>query len=226
MSFPPVAVLIVALGVIALAAPARAISIGQIDDFEDDLLPLENWANGGAPGVPPVVRNTGGPGGAGDHFMQIASDGVGVGQFLTVFNRSQWLGDYIVSGVTAIEMDLRNQSGVNLNIRIAFRTDTSFGAPGYLSASVFLAAGSGWQHAVFSITPGTMIPVGGPAAFNTFFANGFGEMRIINEVGTGNLNGDVITAQLGIDNIRAVPEPRTVLLMAMGLLGLRAIRRR
>jgi hypothetical protein len=216
---------IAALVIIALASPAHAISNGQLDDFQDGT--LKNWANGGAPGVPPVLNiATDGPTGAGDRYLQISADGSGPGSFLTVFNRSQWLGDYILSGVTAIEMDLRNQSGVNLNIRIAFRTDASFGAPGYLSAAAFLPAGSGWQHAVFSITPGTMIPVGGPAPFNTFFANNFGEMRIINEVGTGNLNGDVITAQLGIDNIRAVPEPRTVLLMAMGLLGLRAIRRR
>ena len=67
-----------------------------------------------------------------------------------------------------------------------------------------------------------MIAIGGPAAFNTFFSTGNGEMRIINEVGTSNLNGDVAVAQLGVDNIHAVPEPGTFLLGAFGLLVLAA----
>lgn len=215
---------IVALAMIALAGSARAISNGQLDDFQDGT--VQNWANGG--GAPPVLNiATGGPGGAGDRFMQIAADGSGAGRFLTVFNRSQWLGDYIAAGVTAIEMDLRNQSTVNLNIRLAFRTDTSFGASGYLTASLFLPANTNtWQHNVFSITAGTLIAVDGPAPFNTFFANGFGEMRIINEAGSLNLTGDVVTAQLGIDNIHAIPEPSSILLMAAGLMGLRDFRRR
>jgi PEP-CTERM motif len=41
-------------------------------------------------------------------------------------------------------------------------------------------------------------------------------------VGTTNLNGDVIAAQLGVDNIHAVPEPSTALLGAFGLLVLAA----
>ena len=58
------------------------------------------------------------------------------------------------------------------------------------------------------ITPATMIAVGGPTVTSLpFFSNGFGEMRIINEVGTSNLNGDVVAGQLGVDNIHAVPEP-------------------
>ena len=42
-----------------------------------------------------------------------------------------------------------------------------------------------------------MIAVGSPADFNTFFANNFGEMRIINEAGTSNLNGDIVAADDG-----------------------------
>jgi hypothetical protein len=116
-------------------------------------------------------------------------------------------------------MDLRNQGSVNLSIRLAFKETGNFGSPGYLSSTAaILAPGSGWQHLVFTINVGSMIAIGGPADFNTFFSTGNGEMRIINEVGTTNLNGDVIAAQLGVDNIHAIPEPSTALLGALGLL--------
>jgi hypothetical protein len=208
----------IAFGLLLFAGSARAIVVGQVDDFEDGT--LQNWANGGAPGVPPVLNiNTGGPAGANDNFMQVTSDGSGAGKFLTVFNRAQWLGDYVATGMTAIEMDLRNLGSVSLNIRLAFKNSSGLGAPGYLSTTPFtLAAGSGWQHAIFLINPATMTAVGSPAAFNTFFAGGFDEMRIINELGTTNLTGDVVTAQLGVDNIHAIPEPNAALLTVAGLL--------
>ena len=206
-------ILLVAMffGVFAFAGSAKAIVVGQIDNFEDGT--TQNWANGGAPGAPPVVNvDTGGPAGVDDNFMQISADGEGAGQFLTVFNRAQWLGNYIALGVTAIEIDLQNFSKVDLNIRLGFKESTDPGASGYLSAAFSLPAGSGWQHAIFFINPGSMIAVGSPADFNTFFADNFGEMRIINEAGTSNLNGDIVTAEMGIDNIHAVPEPSAVLL--------------
>ena len=209
---------VIALGLLLFAGSAEAIVFGQLDNFEDNS--LQNWANGGAAGVPPVLNiNTGGPGGLNDNFMQVTADGDGAGAFLTVFNRSQWLGDYIATGVTAIEMDLRNLGKVDLTIRKAFKSILDPSAPGYLSQGFSLVAGGGWQHVTFLINPAAMTALGGPTAFNTFFANGFQEARIINESGTGNLNGDVVTAQLGVDNIHAVPEPSTVLLAAAGLLA-------
>ena len=49
----------------------------------------------------------GGPAGAGDQYMRITSNGgFGAGSRLTVLNRTQWLGNYIAAGVTAVEMDL------------------------------------------------------------------------------------------------------------------------
>ena len=199
------------------------IALGQVEDGTTQF-----WGNGGA-GAPPVVNvDTGGPGGVDDNFMQITSiGGGGPGRFLVAFNQTQWIGNYIAAGVTSIEMDLRNQGSVNLSIRLAFKEFGSFGSPGYLSSTAaLLAPGSGWQHFVFTINVGSMIAIGGPADFNTFFSTGNGEMRIINEVGTTNLNGDVVAAQLGVDNIHAVPEPRTFLLGAFGLLVLAAAFRR
>ena len=212
-------------GALSLAGSARAIVVGQIDNFEDGT--TQSWANGGAPGAPPVVNiDTGGPAGVDDNFIQMSADGEGAGQFLTVFNRAQWLGNYIALGVTAIEIDLQNFGKVDLNIRLGFKESTDPGASGYLSAAFSLPAGSGWQHAIFFINPASMIAVGSPADFNTFFADNFGEMRIMNEAGTSNLNGDVVTAAMGIDNIHAVPEPSAVLLTGVGVLGFAALRRK
>ncbi len=195
------------------ARASQAVTVGQIDDFQDGT--LENWANGGQ-GAPPLMNiPTGGPGGAGDRYLQITSvGGGGPGNRLTAFNRDQWLGDYITAGVNGIDMDLLNTGDVTLSIRIAFKQDTSGSAPGYLSQAFLLPPDSAWHHTLFSITPGTMIPIGSPEPFNTFFTNP-AELRIINEVGATDLNGDPIAAQLGTDNIRAVPEPATWILLSL-----------
>ena len=215
---------IIAFGLILFAGSANAIVVGQLDNFEDGT--LQDWNNGGA-GAPPVLNiGTGGPAGVNDNFMQVTSDGSGAGQFLTVFNRSQWLGDYLSAGVTAIEMDLRNLGSVSLTIRLGFKDAAGPGGVGYLSSGFTLAAGSGWQHVTFLINPASMIAVGGPDAFNTFFASDVQEMRIINETGTSNLNGNAITGQLGVDNIHAVPEPSAALLTVAGMLAFAVARRK
>lgn len=209
---------------LTLASSAHAISFGQSDDFQDGT--TQNWANGGVPGAPPVLNiGTGGPGGAGDKFMQISSTGSGAGSRLTVFNRDQWLGNYISTGVTAIEVDLNNFSDIALSVRIAFKSDAGPGSSGFLSLPFILNAGSGWQHALFTISPATMIAIGGPADFNTFFSGNFEEIRIINEVGTNDLNGDRVIGQLGIDNVHAVPEPTSFVLAGAGLVGVVIVRR-
>jgi hypothetical protein len=197
------------------ARPASAIVVGQIDTFENGT--TMGWAHG----VPGYLVNvaTGGPAGAGDHYMRLLSDGVGQGGRLTTFNLQQWLGNYIAAGVTSLEIDLRNEGTTPLSIRLAFKSQNTMDAPGYVSTPMLLAVGSGWQHFSIAFTPGSFTAVGGPAAFNTFFSTGLGDARIINAVGATNLNGDFITGQVGIDNIRAVPEPATVLLLAGGLVA-------
>lgn len=195
--------------------PAGAITLGQVDDFQSaDPLDRSNWVNGASM----VQRiNGGGPLGAGDNYIQVTANGGGQGGRLVAQNYnnpfdvppiiSQWTGDYIAAGVTAIELDLINQGSSTLSIRIAFKTDISQGAPGYLSNKVTLTAGSGWQHFSIPITAANLTAIGGPAAYNTFFQNGFEELRIINEAGATNLNGDPVVGTLGIDNVTAAPVP-------------------
>jgi hypothetical protein len=126
---------------------ATAVTIGQIDTFQDRT--TDSWANGG---TQPANIATGVPLGANDRFLELTSDGSGANGRLTVFNRNQWLGNYIVAGVNEIDLDLNNFSNVALSIRLAFKAGTFNGAPGYVTTMPFsLAPNSGWQHAVFSI---------------------------------------------------------------------------
>ncbi|MEP6698935.1 MAG: hypothetical protein ABJB09_04320 [Verrucomicrobiota bacterium] len=223
---PAQSIALIALVLLLSAASAPAFEIGQIDNFQDGT--LQSWNNGEGSSAPPVLNiDTGGPAGAGDHFLQLTADGNGAGNRLTVFNRAQWIGDYIGAGLTAIELDLRNQGSVTLHIRLAFKDLGGPNAPGYLTAASFtLLPGSGWQHAVFLVNPGSMLARGGPTPFNVFFAGAFGEFRIINELGTNNLNGDIVVGQLGVDNIHAIPEPTVASLTAAGMLAVIALRGR
>ena len=129
---------ILAFGLLSIARPASAIVNGQLDDFEDGT--SMNWAGY------MLSVHTGGPAGAGDHYLELIADGGGSGGRLTTFNLQQWLGNYIAQGVTAIEFDLRNQSAVTLSIRLAFKSQNMMNAPGYLcprqSYSLSAAAGS------------------------------------------------------------------------------------
>ncbi len=190
--------------VLILAGAARAELIGgQIDDFEGGT--TENWTNGFIAADP--VLETGGPGGLSDHYMKVSADGmVGAGGRLIVFNRSQWVGDYITPGVAAIEMDLKNLGSATLSMRIAFKQTTTQFSPGYVTTTGFsLPAGPDWLHAVFAVDASAMTGIGLPPAFDTLMTAPV-EMRILHSAGPA-LNGDVIASQVAVDNITLIPEP-------------------
>jgi hypothetical protein len=194
---------------------------GQKDDFQDGT--LQNWANGhNMP--PPTNVPDGGPAGAGDRFLQFsATGGFGAGGKLVIFNRTQWQGNYISAGISAIDMDLKNLSGPTLHMRIGMKSSTGPGAPGYESANPFdLPADGQWHHAVFNLTTGDFVGVNGPPPLDTFLLS-VAELRILSEAGPNlTLTGDAVAATAGVDNIHApVPEPGLMLavLAVAGLIG-------
>jgi len=205
--------------VCALPLCSRAVLLGQIDNFQDGT--SQNWITGHS-----SLGNisTGGPAGAGDRFAQYASTGTGgTDSRMVFFNNSQWLGNYVGAGITGIGIDVDNLGSSALSLRLAFFLDSS---DGYVTTTpLALAAHSGWEHTTFSLNAANFTTIGSPGAFNTLLSNFSGQLRILSST-SPSLVGDVIAGTLGIDNVQAIPEPRTIMMVGLGILVVICLRRR
>ena len=206
--------------ILLLQSPVGAVTIGQIQTFDD---PNHHWMQGGGPGgVSPITLplELGGPGGPSDPYLEVESTGTGgPGSHISAQNFVEWSGDYIAAGVNRIRMDVRNFSTANdLFLRLLF---VDFGAMGPANAAMTTAvrvpSGSGWQSIEFDIAPSALLTQIGSAT--TALAN-TDEFRIVHNPGDLFIptQNPPIAATLGVDNINAVvPEPSTTILLLSGL---------
>jgi hypothetical protein len=192
-----------ALGLLA-PSPARAVTFGQLDDFQNGT--TMGWSHGsGFSPNPPTNIDTGGPGGAGDRYLQnISSGSFSAGGKQVVLNRGQWGGNYSMAGVTRVEARMANFGNTNLSMRVALEHPD--GASRFIStAAIALPAGSGWQTLTFDLTPAALTSIGGTQSLSGVLG-AVGELRFLSASGT-TFQGDVIAATVGIDNIRALRLP-------------------
>jgi len=201
-----------------LPSAGWSLSIGQRDTFEDGT--AQNWIAvlGGAS---PVNVPSGGPAGAGDHYLLLTSvGGVGPGNRLTIINMSQWTGDFIAAGVSGIRMDLNNLGQTDLSLRLLF-ADPMGGPPTNqaFSAKAFKLPGdSGWTTAYFPIDPADLLASPGLGTVPAALHHTTG-LLLFSSTGPA-FPGDAIVATLGVDNITATPEPASAALLGSGLLAL------
>lgn len=196
------------------AAAAQAVVLGATDTFEDGS--TNGWTSGGANPTQPANVGTGGPAGAGDNYLLTSSHGGGgAGGKLVVIAGPQWTGNYSAAGVSAITMDLNNLGASDLSLRLVLFGSGSNTA--ISSNAVVVAAGSGWVPASFSLYRLQLTPSPGSSVADTLAV--VSGLRLF--YGTQAVfPGDNVAAQLGMDNVAAVPEPGSTTLLGCGLLAL------
>jgi hypothetical protein len=129
--------------------------VGHIDDFEQGT--TADWQHGRENEHEPRLSD-GGPAGAGDDFLQFSSSGESfAGSKLVMFNRGDnWTGDYLAAGVTALEVEMNNFGPTDVTMRFMFEGN----GPQVFTDGIALPAGSGWQHASFSLNPADLFSNG------------------------------------------------------------------
>ena len=201
----------------AASAPVHAITIGQLDDFQDGT--TMNWTEGAPSPNQPVNVSSGGPANVGDSYLDnVSTGGGGPGSQMIMFNRTQWTGDYTAAGVARIAMDLANFGSGSLSIRIAVGDLGGDQGTWYTSTDSFALPADGvWYPAVFGLGVADLSLVQGSETLADVLS-GVGSLRILSAA-TPKRDGDPVAAQLGVDNINAVPEPSSLVLLALGLIG-------
>lgn len=209
--FAPARPLIVAAGFMLASIASAQIVNGQVDTFQDGT--LMNWTGG----ANPSNVATGGPAGSGDRFLLLTSNGgSGSGSRLATYNDNQWAGNYQAAGVTRIQADFNNFGATTLMLRVViFRFNSPISR--YTSANPYvLPPGSGWQHVEFFLDSTNLVLVDGSASFSQAIT-GVDRFMFRHDDGTPSSTGSPIAGVLGIDNVRAVPEPASIVVLAGGV---------
>ncbi|MFZ5831553.1 MAG: hypothetical protein ACOY3P_15825 [Planctomycetota bacterium] len=206
----------------AMQGEARAVFIGLTNDFQDGT--TQDWGRGAPSPNPPEIAPDG-RGGADDLYVLMESyGGDTAGSRMAVFNDSQWSGNYLAAGITSIQVDLNNVAVnppgttpfADMVIRLAFMREGGTGANGVVTSDTyFLPTNSGWQTVTFSLAASDLIAVGG--ADLTEVMSDVEQFRIISAELPTSVKGDPIQAQLGFDNVIAIPEPSAGALLLAGV---------
>lgn len=212
-------------GSLALAVAAGGVSasvvFGQVDTFDDGVM---DWNNSFGQQTAAWIAG-GGPGGAADPYLQIRSSGAssGPGSRLGAWNDAQWTGDFLNQGITSVQVDIAGFEGTATELRLLFISNSGSTFTSTVSQSI--TSDGVWRTYSFDITAAGMTRVAGFLGYEESFNDIF-RMHIRHQPGDPASSGGApaYPGRIGVDNIRAVPVPGSLVLI--GPVGLVAGRRR
>ena len=202
-----------------------AVTLFQIDDFSNG---TAGWVEGNPSPNPPIATGIGTDGSA--FLRNDSSGGNGPGSRMAMFNDLQWTGDYIESGISAIRLEAGTFGPDAINLRLAFN-----GAGGWFTTAAVPIinndpADPQWQTLTFSIMPGDLTHV---AQGNGSYADTMGNVTRMEIYSGGNslsagslIRGEAINSSLLLDQIRAIPEPSSLVLLMIAAFAVLTRRKR
>jgi len=182
---------------LVLAGPAWGIALNQADDFEDGTtLGWKEGSNTPSPN-PPINVSSGGPLGDDDAYMRlVSSGGQNAGSRMTVYNQSQWRGDYPGAGVVAIRFDAKAFSGTG-HLRVAIDRNGCR----WSSTTAAVIPPDGLWHSV-TLPLDQMTRVEGTCQLTSALGS-VAFLRIVSSTAPA-WRGDAVAMTLGVDNITAL----------------------
>lgn len=147
--------------VLVWASAAPAVDSNEVDTFDDGT--LENWTVGVSDPMAnanaPTFGADCGDEGAGDGCMILRSSGQdGLGGKLSVFNETQWVGDYVGSVIVGLRLKANNLGDQDVVLRLRLENaDAGDGAQSFITVgSLSVPAGVGYVEGVIPLTPQTL----------------------------------------------------------------------
>lgn len=211
----------------AVVAGLSSVCLGdlltQVDTFDTDTL---NWDSSFGTSTTNWIA-TGGPGGDGDAFMKIGTNGAssGAGSRLGAWNQAQWQGDYIGLGITAFQVDIAGFEGPGAELRMMFLSN--LGSVFTTIESVSIPTDGVWRTYTFHIAGSDLVLLSGLQQYDEAFTD-VGRVFIRHQPGdpAGFGGAPAYDGWIGVDNIRVIV-PGTGVLPVIGCgLGVMARRRR
>lgn len=207
--------------VLALAAPAGAVTIGFVEDFAVD---ASGWA--GASLAPLTWVASGGPdGGSYVSFTGLAINDPGTIEFRTngvAASGGNFAGSWLSPGVSVLSAQVLHDAPSPVNV--FFRITTGSNSPAIIGIVPIPVLPNTWTQVSLVLYPSNplIIPEGPPSLYNTVLSN-------VTNVQVGfavpaALDGNTYT--WGLDKVQIVPEPATAGMLAGGLALLAAGGRR
>ncbi len=203
-----------------IAGSVEAVTLGQIDDFQDGT--TMGWRVGCPAPFPVIAVADSGPDGLGDYaLVNVSTGSSGASSRMVFFNDTVWTGDLLAAGIDRVDAVMKADSeGAALSMRVGVR---GWGN-GYVSTNSVLLPNDGqWHNVSFALTPADMTSTNGTGSLDSVLAN----VEVFRFISSSDPQwiGDAVEATLYVDNVKAVPEPASLMLLGIGAC-LAAVRRR